>query len=354
MAKFMLCIDGMEEDGTALPCVPRSGLEAMGTVCTVPTGQTADSLGCILRLFGVPEGEIPQGRAALEALAMGMPLKEMDAVLRGTLCAVDADGRLQAPAHGNCTAQFARLLADLPQGWTLHPRSGYRCLLHVPNGAEALAELTTLPPHQHFGEPAAQCLPAGGVLGKMLEAFAWRSTQALPGWMLLPWGQSAPSRLSTLQKRMGIRAAMVCHAEIVRGIACALGMECPHIAGATADVDTDLQAKLYAARTLAQRQDLVCIHVNGCDEAGHRRDSTQKQEFLQKIYKQLLIPLRQSLQAGDCLLLCSDHRTSSASGAHENGAVQFWLYASGCTAPQEYHFMDAGAPLRLMLGAEGG
>ncbi len=354
MAKFMLCIDGMEEDGTALLGVPCDGLAAVGTVCTVPTGKTADSLGCILRLLGAAEHEIPQGRAALEALAVGMPLERTDAVLRGTLCAVDADGRLQAPAYGNCAAQFAQLLAGLPQGWALHPLSGYRCLLHVPNGAEALAELTTLPPHQHFGEPAEQCLPKGGVLGELLGAFARRSTQALSGWMLLPWGQSAPSRLTPLQKRMGIHAAMVCHAEIVRGIACALGMACPQVAGATADVDTDLQEKLHAAWTLAQRQDLVCIHVNGCDEAGHRQDSTQKQTFLQKIYKQLLIPLQQSLQAGDCLLLCSDHRTSSASGAHENGAVQFWLYGNGRAAPQEYHFTDAGAPLRLLLGAEGG
>lgn len=348
MANFMLCIDGMEEAGAPAPMLPTRGLLAQGTVSTVPQGAVADSLGCILRLLGSVERDIPTGRAALEALAIGLPLQPDDAVLRCTLCRVE-NGAI-APA----TREASEMLPSvpLPEGWTLVPMSGYRCLLRIAGGAAQLPELTTLPPHQYFGCPVDALLPQGGALGEALVAFIRASAHVLPQHILLPWGQSAPCTLPSFTSRTGVHAAMVCHADIVRGIAHALQMDCPPIVGATGDTDTDLHAKYAAARVLARDHDLVVIHINGCDEAGHRREHVQKYMFRDRVLREIFEPLYGALDVGERLLLCADHQTDSTTGAHGNAPVSFWIYESGDCATKRYEFEDASAPLRLLLGRE--
>ncbi len=348
MANFMLCIDGMEEASAPAPRLPVRGLLAQGTVSTVPQGVVADSLGCILRLLGSAECDIPTGRAALEALAIGLPLQPDDAVLRCTLCRVE-NGAI-APATRDA-AELLRAM-PLPPGWILAPMSGYRCLLCIAGSAAQLAQITTLPPHQYFGSPVQALLPHGGALGDALAAFVRESARVLPQHILLPWGQSAPYTLPSFTSRTGVHAAMVCHADIVRGIAHALQMDCPVIAGATGDTDTDLHAKYNAARVLARDHALVIIHVNGCDEAGHRREHAQKYAFRDRILHKIFEPLYRTLGAGERILLCADHETDSTTGAHGSAPVPFWIYENTDCETTRYTFEDTGAPLRLLLGRE--
>ncbi len=348
MANFMLCIDGMDEAGAPAPLLPIRRLLAQGTVSTVPPGAAADSMGCILRLLGSAEADIPTGRAALEARAIGLPLQAENAVLRCTLCRVE-EGKI-APAARDAAALLGAV--PLPAGWTLAPMASYRCLLRIADGAAQLPQLITLPPHQYFGTSVEELLPRGGALGEALADFVRASMRALPQHVLLPWGQSVPCTLPSFAEHTGLRAAMVCHADIVRGIACALGMDCPSVAGATGDTDTDLRAKYEAARALARTHDLVVIHVNGCDEAGHRREHAQKYAFRDRVLRQIFEPIHRTLGAQERLLLCTDHQTDSTTGAHGNAPVPFWIYGNGACAAQEYQFEDAGAPLRLLLGRE--
>lgn len=348
MANFMLCIDGMEEASAPAPRLPTRGLLAQGTVSTVPQGGVADSLGCILRLLGCAECDIPTGRAALEALAIGLRLQPNDAVLRCTLCRVE-NGMI-APATRDAAEWLDTM--PLPAGWTLAPMSGYRCLLRILGGEAQLAQLTTLPPHQYFGSPVEALLPRGGALGDALAAFVRETVRVLPQHILLPWGQSVPVMLPPFESRTGLHAAMVCHADIVRGIARALQMDCPAIAGATGDTDTNLYAKYNAARVLAQDHDLVVIHVNGCDEAGHRREHAEKYAFRDRVLHEIFEPLYRTLGAEERILLCADHQTDSTTGAHGNAPVSFWIYENGDCTTIRYEFEEAGAPLRLMLGRE--
>lgn len=350
MADFMLCIDGMEETNLPLPVLPESHLLAYGTVQTAPNGGIIDSLGCILRLLGIQEQEMPQGRAALEALAVGLSVPIEDAFFRCTVCAIDEYGCIYPAQNAEPIMQQFVKTMPLSKGWHLHALSGYRCLLQIENGASQLQGLCTKPPHQFFSQPLTGVLPCGGKLADALTAFTIKSTKWNAGYVLLPWGQSTARPLPSFMQRMGVSGAMVCKTEIVQGIANALQMECPHIIGTTADVDTDLGAKLQAARQLAATYPFVMIHVNGCDEAGHRRDILQKEQFRNRILENLLLPLLQGLQDKERILLCSDHRTDSITGAHEAGPVHFWMYGA---APQEkichFAFQNADAPLRLLL-----
>lgn len=355
MADYMLCIDGMEGDNPLQP-FPQENLNAHGIVRTVPEGTTPDSLSCILRLLGAAETEIPAGRAAWEALACGLPIQAGDGVLRCTLCACDADGRLwpaepaRVERHMDAIARTAARL--MPDGWTFHRMAGYRGLICV--GRSALDALQTVPPHQHFGAHLSACLPRGGQTGERLRRVTAGVAQAVPGYALIPWGQSTYRPLFRFSARAGRSAAMICQTEIVRGLSLALGLDCPVIPGASADVDTDLHAKYQAARQMAQRCPLVLIHVNGCDEAAHRRDAAQKQVFLQRVRQELLEPLLTGLQEGERLLLCSDHQTISETGGHGAEPVHFWIYEGGYAGRCiHYPLQQAGRPLGLLLDRGG-
>ena len=83
--------------------------------------------------------------------------------------------------------------------------------------------------------------------------------------------------------------------------------------GSTGDTDTDLAAKVEAALALAKRLPLVLLHINGADEAAHRKDREEKEAFLGQVDRLVVEPLAQS---GLPLLVTSDHSTSCRTGGH--------------------------------------
>ena len=76
-----------------------------------------------------------------------------------------------------------------------------------------------------------------------------------------------------------MRGGAVCKAEIVIGIAKALGMDVITPPNATGDVDTDIMAKAEATLAMLQQADFVIAHFNGSDEASHRYDYQGKADL---------------------------------------------------------------------------
>ena len=123
------------------------------------------------------------------------------------------------------------------------------------------------------------------------------------------WGQSAAVELP----RFAQPAAVICGKDIVKGIARLLGMDLVRLDGATGDVDTDLDAKTDAALSAAQRYPFVLLHINGADEAAHRRDAAQKNSFISHVDTQVLSRL---LQSEHEIIVASDHGADPKNGCH--------------------------------------
>ena len=51
------------------------------------------------------------------------------------------------------------------------------------------------------------------------------------------------------------------------------------VRGATGDTDTDLTAKVAATLQAAQKYPFVLLHINGADEAAHRKHAKEKSNF---------------------------------------------------------------------------
>lgn len=290
-----------------------------------------ESCSCILRLLGVDKRDMPQNRAYLELLAHSRDISEYEMVLRCNLAAVDEAGRL---AGFNATGltptkmQEAAAACDgvLKDIEFIH-LSEYRNLL-IMNKETAVLDCAVRPPHESVGEAVDELLEPLRQSSLSLSYFLNETNKRLEylahdglHYILYPWGPSARQTLPSFTSLHGMKGGAVCKAEIVVGIARALGMETLIPPTATGDVDTDLRAKAAGALQLLKRNDFVLAHFNGSDEASHRYDYAAKAAFITKIDQEFLQPLASSLQEPLKVIVCGDHVTSSLTGKHGDGAT---------------------------------
>ncbi len=308
MSRILCIIDGMTDPGFRpgdYPCL--ASMSYMGDIDTVENREP-ESLGCILRLLGIRE--IPAHlRGYTEALAADIPAAPGDLIFRGSWFSIDPLGRCCRPIPGPET---------LPTGrdFRIYPIGGYKSLVIFPGRASALPGIQTLPPYRCAGMPAKQFRPAGD---PALEACFDRALTAER--CLILWGASVPSVLPPFPKR----AAVICGTPVVKGIALQLGMEPWAVTSATGDTDTCLPAKLSAALQAARRYPFVLLHINGADEAAHRRNPGEKRRFLEKIDRLVIPPL---LESGHKIYLTGDHGTDPATGLHTSAPQPLFSY--GC------------------------
>lgn len=299
MSKILCIIDGMTDpqfDARDYPSLSSMRLErCIDTTC----GYDAESFGCILRLLGVRDVPV-YSRGYAEALGAGIPVGEDDLVLRGSWYGLDAEGRCTEPVPalghilGECECHY-------------HSLGDYKSLLVFPGEGKSVRRITTYPPYDCHGKSAVQLYPQGSEAVK--EVF---ESNLQKDRCLLLWGQSAPSSLVPLP----MKAAVICHATVVKGIGHLLGMTAFDVEGATGDTDTDLTSKVRSALKAAEEFPFVLLHINGADEASHRKNPSEKAAFLRKIDELVLSEL---LQSEHEIVVVSDHGTDPLTGLHIAG-----------------------------------
>lgn len=332
MKAVLIIIDGMEDrpgvllkNQLLLPAGGdwRDGFPVTGRFRTTPPGRETDSQTCILTLLGLSPSEIPYGRAALEAAAVGLEAEEDELLFRCNLVEVDNGVLTSSCADaGDIASRLAEKAAQYP-GCRLTYLGGFRFLMGVRGWADRLESFALPPPHQHLGEKVSDLLP-NGEAGALLRRVSEDILRITGSYTLFPWSPGVRKSLPQWRRRHGTNAAMVAHTQVVRGIAAEMGLPCPVISGATGDTDTDLSAKREAALRLLTEHDLVIIHVGGADEASHRLDPREKADFLERVGRELVIPLGEA-EPRPAMLVCSDHATLSESGRHHPMPVRFWM-----------------------------
>ena len=274
-----------------------------------------ESLSCILRLLGVQQQDFPTNRAYLELLAHDRDISEYEMVLRCNLVSVDENDMLVSfngqGLSAKDMAEAAKACNEFWQGIEFMHLSMYRNLLILDKDRRILDNCVIPPPHESMGENInlllreikQQSLLLRHFIegtGKKLERFNHGDIR----YMLYPWGPSERKSLPDFQ------------AEIVRGIAKGLQLTAPKIAGATADIDTDIAAKAAVTLNLLNENDFVLTHFNGADEAAHRYDYQGKAEFISAIDKEFLEKIINNVREPLRIVICGDHVTSSRSGKH--------------------------------------
>jgi 2,3-bisphosphoglycerate-independent phosphoglycerate mutase len=330
----LVIVDGMLDDEALSPpeCMPNLVRmfhdRSHGFLANTPPGFAADSLACIATILGVPARLIPKGRAYAECAAAGVRVGERDMAFRCNIVRL-RDGKIASTVcdelSGDSLEEAASAL-DGYLGFRIVHTGSYKYLMVGEGCADDYEGTLTFAPHEHPNESVESLLPRNGRVGRALGEFVRYSRRVLgenlgDDYLLLPWGESAASPMPSFESLHGFRSGLVCRTEIVAGIGALMDMRLVTPDRATADVDTDLEEKLKATLAALERDRSVVLHVNGADEASHRRDKAAKSAFLGAVDDVII----RALESRCDLLVVGDHATNPQTGVHVGCAQPFAL-----------------------------
>jgi 2,3-bisphosphoglycerate-independent phosphoglycerate mutase len=376
------------------PWIDRIAREGcVGRLATIPDGLGAGSDVANLAVLGYDPTKLQNGRAVLEAASMGVDLAPDDVALRLNLLST-SDGLIRDHSSGHITTEEAALIVrdlDAAFGARKGPlpvsfQSGvsYRHLL-VLHGAWADPALDCAPPHDHVGEAVADLLPkatapaAQAAERRLREIIAATrpllanhpvnraraaagKTAADSVW---PWSPGRRPRMKTLQERFGVTAAVISAVDLVMGLGVYAGMDLVRVPGATGLHDTNYEGKAQAALEALVDHDLVYVHVEATDEAGHARDLDLKVkciEYLDARLTRLILEGIETRGLQATVAVLPDHPTFVRTGKHGRDPVPFAVWRPGMTpdAATAYDesqalagscgLLEGDAFIRLVLG----
>jgi len=323
----------------------------IGTVRTVPEGFVPGSDVATMSLLGYDVREHYSGRAPIEAVARNIRLHPDDVVFRCNLVNI-TDGTMTDFTAGHITTPEARRIVEdlnaLCGGPDLvfHPGVSYRNLLVI-RDREAM-DVSCMPPHDIPGERVAPYLPKGKSAGRIRELMD-KAAPILAGhevnrlrreagkptashiWL---WGQGVVPIMQRFRLRFGVRGAVIAAVDLIRGLGKLLGWPIIEVPGATGYIDTDYAAKGRYAASALDEYDLVAVHVEAPDEAGHQGDARAKLETLERIDACIVGPVLEKLRGFDRwrILIAPDHPTPVGRKTHTDAPPPFCM--AGSDVPQ--------------------
>jgi 2,3-bisphosphoglycerate-independent phosphoglycerate mutase len=346
----------------------------VGTVRTVPAGLPPGSDVATLSVLGYSPKDCYTGRAPIEAAARGIDLGPDDVVFRCNLVTI-ADGRMEDFSAGHIRSEEGcQLIQDLNR----HLGSdrvqffcgvSYRNLM-VWRGAGD-PDVASTPPHDIHGRAVADYLPTGRDR-EMIRDLMARSQAVLaehevnqvrrdlgenPATSIWLWGEGKMPRLAKFVDRYGVRGALVGAVDLVRGIGVLVGWKIIDVAGATGYLDTNYAGKGQAAVAALDEYDMVVVHVEAPDEAGHNGDIGAKVTALEQMDAHIVGPVLEKLRtfADWKVLVAPDHPTPIARRTHTMDPPPFAIAGSEVSASNAAGFNEraAGASaLRIDPGHE--
>lgn len=102
------------------------------------------------------------------------------------------------------------------------------------------------------------------------------------------WGQGSKPRMESMFEKYGIKGAVISAVTLVKGLGVCAGMDKIDVPGATGYYDTDYENKAEYGLEALKNHDLVLIHVEAPDEAGHAGDIDEKIEAIENLDKRLV------------------------------------------------------------------
>ena len=156
---------------------------------------------------------------------------------------------------------------------------------------------------------------------------ARRKAGKRPGNMIWPWGGGRKPHMPTFKEKFGVNAAVISAVDLVKGIGVYAGMKVVDVPGATGLYDTNYEGKAEFALKALEDHDMVFVHVEAPDEAGHSRDYELKVKTIEDLDKRLIAHLLDGLREECVVAVLPDHPTPIKTGTHTRDPVPFAIYA---------------------------
>ena len=324
----------------------------VGMARTVPKELKPGSDVANLAVMGYNPLECYTGRSPLEAVSIGIKMKDTDVAIRCNLVTLSDENNISAKtmldySAGEISSEEAKLLIEaVEEGlgddeFKFYPGISYRHCLIWDHGKTNL-ELT--PPHDISDKMIGEYLPKD----KQIYALMEKSYEILkdhpvnlkrisqgknPANSIWLWGEGTKPNVANFEAKNGIKGAVISAVDLIKGIGISAGMESIDVEGATGTVDTNYKGKLEAAKKalLHDGNDFVYLHFEGPDECGHHGDIDGKILAVERIDEKIVAPLCKALNEANedfAMLIMPDHPTPIATKTHSSDPVPFLIYRS--------------------------
>ncbi len=323
-----------------------------GLLKTIPDGMNPGSDVAILSVLGYDPTTVCAARGPLEAPARGIQLSQDDAAFRCNLI-TERDGTLVDYSAGHITSkESSEIIGSVREAFEKKGEIEFFSGLDYRHFM-ILRELSKpdliecVPPHDAIGrsileilpkaktaevEEAAACLrriilESKEVLASHPINMARENAGKNPGNMIWPWGGGNKPSLKPFKEKYGLSAAVISAVDLVKGIGTYAGFEVIDVPGVTGGHDTNYEGKAeYALKALSSK-DLVLIHIEAPDEAGHVRDGNLKVKAIEDIDKRLVGKILSGLSEPCSIAVLPDHPTPITVGTHTRDPVPFVVYS---------------------------
>ena len=160
-----------------------------------------------------------------------------------------------------------------------------------------------------------------------------------------------------VQKKTGLRGAIISAVDLLRGIGVYAGFKVIIVPGATGYFDTDYEAKATYALSALTDVDLVYVHVEAPDEAGHAGLLDKKVSAIEAFDDMVVGKVLDGIKGfGEYRVMAvTDHYTPVTLRTHTTEPVPFAMCGSGIPSPTNGTggFSEKNAEARGVYVADG-
>lgn len=348
----------------------------IGMAYTIPEGMSPGSDTANLAVLGYNPRIYYTGRSPLEALSIGVDMKETDVALRCNLVTLSEEEGIPYEertmidhSSDEISTEDAAVLLDAvrdaleTETYKFYVGTSYRHLLIWDRGM--VVELA--PPHDHLGKVIKDVLPKDEILRWMMEKsyeilenhplnVERRKKGLRPANSCWFWGAGTRPALTSFEEKTNLKGAMISAVDLLKGIAVGADMKNIEVEGANGGLHTNYEGKAQAAAKalLEDGCDFVYIHLEGPDEMGHQGSVERKVQAIENMDARLIKPLVERLDASGedyRLLVMPDHPTPICIRTHSSDPVPFMLYDSRKDLKKEwsYNEKDASASGNIVI-----
>ena len=234
----------------------------LGMVRTVPEGMSPGSDTANLSVLGYNPKKYYSGRSPLEALSIGVDMKNTDVALRCNIVTLSEDEdryedrTIIDHSSSEISTEDAAVLIDAVKselerdGYTFYVGTSYRHLLIIDKGTV----MPLVQPHDVLGQVVGDKLPKDDVLRDMMirsydilvnhPINVERKKKGLnPANSLWFWGAGTKPALTSFQGKVGKSGAMISAVDLLKGIAVGADMKVISVEGANGDLTPTMKEK---------------------------------------------------------------------------------------------------------------
>lgn len=339
----------------------------IGQVHTIPAGMSPGSDTANLSVLGYDPKKYYTGRSPLEALSIGVPMKDTDIAIRCNIVTVSdeepeyKDKKMIDHSAGEISTEDADVLIQAVQEafgnemFHFYTGTSYRHLLIWDKGT--VTELT--PPHDILTKTIGQYLPKEKLLAAMMEKsyeilnqhpinIAREKAGLHKANSIWFWGAGTKPALDDFTEKTGKRGVMISAVDLLKGIGVGAGLKNIIVDGADGTLETNYEGKAQAAVDALTKDgyDFAYIHVEAPDEMGHQGSVERKIKAIEYLDERVIKVVKEGMDASGeeyRMLVLPDHPTPIIIRTHTSDPVPYMLFDSTNHGSRMWHYNEREA-----------